>query len=205
MREGRPGGDGFKMMVFASYVSGIMKGISKNVIPEKAGIQKILAMRVVSVVFGVSLFVGMIQPAASQGIPYTLEDRERLIRLEVKLDEMDKRFEQRFEQIDQRLEQIDKRFEQVDKRFEQVDKRFEQFEERFGQMMTLFMGIVAAFAAVVAVTIGFAIWDRRTALDPVLKQGKQIGDREDRVEQVLRSYAEKEPRLADILRRVGLL
>jgi len=35
-------------------------------------------------------------------VPFTLEDRDRIIRLEAKLDEMDKRFEQ-----------IDKRFEQV--------------------------------------------------------------------------------------------
>ena len=35
-------------------------------------------------------------------VPFTLEDRDRIIRLEAKLDEIDKRFEQ-----------IDKRFEQV--------------------------------------------------------------------------------------------
>jgi chromosome segregation ATPase len=148
---------------------------------------------------------GVALSADAKEIPYTLEDRERLIRLEVKLDEMSKRFEQRFEQIERRLDQIDRRFEQIDKRFEQIDKRFEQGDQRSGQMITLFMGIVAAFAVVVATTIGFAIWDRRTALDPVLKQGKQIGDHSEKLEQVLRSYAEQEPRLADILRRFGLL
>lgn len=40
--------------------------------------------------------------AFSKEVPFTLEDRDRIIRLEAKLDEIDKRFEQ-----------IDKRFEQV--------------------------------------------------------------------------------------------
>lgn len=129
--------------------------------------------------------------ALAREIPYTLEDRERLIRVETKLDEMAKRFEQRFEQID--------------KRFEQVEKRFEQIEVRFGQLITLFLGIVAAFAGVVAVTISFAIWDRRTALAPALRMSRSLEEREERLERILREFAEKEPRLAEILRRLGLL
>jgi hypothetical protein len=43
--------------------------------------------------------------ALANAIPYTLEDRERLIRVETKLDEMAKRFEQ-----------IDKRFEHIEAR-----------------------------------------------------------------------------------------
>ena len=36
-------------------------------------------------------------------VPYTLEDRDRLIRVEAEIKEMNKRFEQRFEQIDKRF------------------------------------------------------------------------------------------------------
>ena len=94
------------------------------------------------------------------------------------------------------------RFEQVDKRFEELradmNARFEQVDTRLDQMITLFLGIIAAFVAIVAVTIGFAIWDRRTALRPAL-------DRTERVEGVLKTYAREEPRLAEILKSVGLL
>jgi hypothetical protein len=43
-----------------------------------------------------------ISAAYSKEVPYTLDDRDRIIRLEVKINEIDKRFEQ-----------IDKRFEQI--------------------------------------------------------------------------------------------
>lgn len=41
-------------------------------------------------------------PSYGKEVPFTLEDRERLIRLEAKVIEMEKRIEQRFEQIDKR-------------------------------------------------------------------------------------------------------
>ena len=116
---------------------------------------------------------------------------ERLVRLEEGqknlLREMDKRFEA-----------VDKRFEAVDKRFEAVDKRLESLERRLDQLGDIFIGIVAAFAAIVAVTIGFAIWDRRTALKPYT-------ERTTRVERVLKLYAQRHADLAEILRREGLL
>jgi predicted nuclease with TOPRIM domain len=134
----------------------------------------------------------------AEEVPFTLEDRDRLIRVEVKLEDVDKRFEQ----IDKRFEQIDKRFEQIDKRFEQIDKRFielrEDMNKRFDQLINIFIGIVAAFAGIVAVTIGFAIWDRRTALRPVL-------ERSERWERAVREYAKQEPRLAEVLKSLGLM
>jgi preprotein translocase subunit SecF len=89
---------------------------------------------------------------------FTQKDRELLIRLETKVDEMDKRFEQVDKRFSELRDDMNKRFEQVDKRFEQVDKRFEQVNSRFGEMMT-YIGILAAiFAAITVGTISFAFW-----------------------------------------------
>ena len=50
---------------------------------------------------------------------------------------------------------------EMDKRFEAIDRRFEAIDRRFDQLNNLIIGIIGAFSAIVAVTIGFAIWDRR--------------------------------------------
>jgi hypothetical protein len=65
--------------------------------------------------------------------------------------------------------------------------------------------MIAAFAAIVAVTIGFAIWDRRTALRPVIGVTDTIRKREDKLEQAIREFAKVEPKMAEILRSLGLL
>ena len=113
-------------------------------------------------------------------VPYTLEDRDRLNRLETKL-------------------------EQINKRFEQIDKRFEQIEKRLDQLVNIFIGIVAAFAGIVAVTIGFAIWDRRTTLSPVISMSRELERRQDQIEKALKEIAQNDPKFADALKHVGLL
>jgi tetrahydromethanopterin S-methyltransferase subunit G len=80
---------------------------------------------------------------------FTQKDRELLIQLNTRVNEMEKRFEQRFEQ--------------VDKRFEELRG---DMNNRFGEMMT-YIGILAAiFAAITVGIFSFALWDRRTMIRP---------------------------------------
>jgi len=91
---------------------------------------------------------------------------ERLTRLEEGQKSILREMDKRFEAIDRRFETIDKRFEAIDRRFETIDKRFEAIDRRFDQLNNLIIGIIGAFSAIVAVTIGFAIWDRRSMIRP---------------------------------------
>lgn len=135
--------------------------------------------------FFLMLLAVAIPASLAKEIPYTLEDRERLIRIETRLDAMEKRFEQRFEQI---------------------EKRFEQIDKRFDQLVTLFLGIVGAFAGVVAVTIGFAIWDRRTMIRPFEARMRSLEEEKvDRLIRSLRDLAQVDKNVADALRRHNLL
>jgi len=157
-------------------------------------------------------------------VAFTLEDRDRLIQLEVTLkelkDSLDKRLEEFRDSVDKRFDQMEKRFEvfsnSVDKRFElmekrlvefsnSVDKRFDQVDKRFDQMMTFMWILASIFGSLVAVTIGFAIWDRRTALTPVLRHTRELERRDEKIERALRLLAESDSRVAEALRHVGLL
>ena len=119
--------------------------------------------------------------AGAKEVPYTLEDRDRLIRVEA------------------RLYEIDKRFEQIDKRFEQIDKRFDD-------MFTYLWILAGIFTTLTGSTIGFAIWDRRSMIRPFefrikeLEQGKI-----DRLISSLRDVAQIDKNVADILRKHNLL
>ncbi len=128
---------------------------------------------------------------AGQEVPFTLEDRDRLVRIETAL----KTFQ----------ESVDERFEQVEKRFEQVDKRFDEVNARIGQMMNFIWILASVFGGLVAVTIGFAIWDRRTAMGPPLRKIQEVEEREVRVERALRLLAEKDPKIREAFREAGLL
>jgi tetrahydromethanopterin S-methyltransferase subunit G len=93
-------------------------------------------------------------------VSYTLGDRERLIRLEVKLDEMSKSTDYRFDAVNKRLDAIDKRFESIDKRFESIDKHFDRIENALYGLIYSIFGLIGVFIAVL-------VWDRRKTLYPV--------------------------------------
>lgn len=110
------------------------------------------------------------------------------------------------------MEQTERRFEQIDKRFEQVDKRFEEVNKKI-EMILVFMGILAGvFASITAVTIGFAIWDRRTMVRPfedkVRKIEEELTDNKTRMKdflEALRGLAKKDEELAKFLKERNLL
>ena len=64
--------------------------------------------------------------------------------------------------------------------------------------------IYVALAGIIAL-IGFVIWDRRTAIAPVVRENRELAEREKRLENVLKEYARKEPRLLETLKSFGIL
>jgi hypothetical protein len=112
---------------------------------------------------------------------------------------------------------------EMDQRFESIDQRFESMEQRFDQLTNLLIAIISAFAGIVAVTIGFAIWDRRTMIRPfetkvrVLEnriedvadrcsnKGSPDNDRLNSLIGVMRQYAGSNKEVADAMRSFNLL
>ena len=123
---------------------------------------------------------------------------------------MNKRFElidKRFEDTNRRFEQIDKRFEDMNRRFEQIDKRFEDMNNRFEDMINYLWMISAAFLGLTAVSIGFAIWDRKTTIkaakEEIVEDIKTNRLKEFIFE--LRKLAEKDAELARVLKSFHIL
>ncbi|MBI3793636.1 MAG: hypothetical protein HY280_02775 [Nitrospinae bacterium] len=136
---------------------------------------------------------------------FTQADRDRLVRVETKLEMLEKTTDKRITEL---REDMNKRFEQVDKRFEQVDKKFEQVDKRFEEIIT-FIGILAAiFTSMTIATIGFAYWDRKTMVQKakdetiaeIEKDGKVI-----HLVGTLRELAKNDSEVAKVLRQFNLL
>jgi hypothetical protein len=131
---------------------------------------------------------------------FTQADRERLIKVEVTLEQMDKRME-----LDEK--NSDKRFEQVDKLFEQVDKRIDQ--------ILTFMGwIIGAFITITLGSILNAWWDRRSSLKPLEVRTKAVELEIEKLNNepgyrnviaAFRNLAKDNPKIAEILKNNHLL
>jgi len=142
----------------------------------------------------------------AEAVPFTLEDRDRLIRTETTLQEFKDSVDRRFEAIEQRFEAIEQRFDDSEKR---SDGRLQDFQASVtGRLADLnrFLTILAGiFISLVIAVISLVIWDRRTALAPAMRRSQELELREDRIERALRTLAQKDQAMADALRQVGLL
>ena len=106
----------------------------------------------------------------SREVPFTLEDRDRIIQMQIKMDE----------------------------RFKSIDTRFEYQQRQLDDLKTLFYWGFGIMMSLMLFLLGFIIWDRRTAMEPVRERTQSLI-------LTLREYAKEQPKLADILRSYGLM
>lgn len=111
------------------------------------------------------LLAALYAVAQDRVVPYTQADRDRLVRVEARLDEFQKAVDQRF-QDQQRV---------MDQRFEAVEKRLDTMQSTILTLMSLTIGLVVAL-------FGYIVWDRRTTLAPLERELKMQSERLERVE-----------------------
>lgn len=138
----------------------------------------------ISAILFLSVFAGA--PTFAEG-GFTQKDRELLIELKVKMEE------------------IDKRFEQIDKRF--VELR-EDMNNRFDDMFNFFYILSGIFTALVVVVIGFAYWDRRTMIREARREAIEFMEKEGtlrRLMDALKDLAKDDHKMAEAFRKYNLL
>lgn len=133
----------------------------------------------------------LLTPAPLLADGFTQRDRDMLISLQIRVDEMGKR-----------LDTVDTRF---------VELR-EDINNRFSQMITFFWILATIFSAMAAAMISLTIWDRRTALRPVENKIQEVNSTTNlnaeniqRLVSALRELAQDDTRLAKTLRSFHLL
>ena len=118
---------------------------------------------------------------------FTQQDRDMLIELKVRVDQLEKR---------------------MDERFEQVDKRFEQVNNRFDDMFNFFYILTGIFTAIMVASIGFSFWDRRTVIRQARKEAIDFIEQEGltrRILDALRAASQENEALARAMRSSHLL
>jgi len=120
-------------------------------------------------------------------IPYTQEDRDRLIRVE------------------EGLKAVNKRIDDVNKRIDDMNKRIDDLREEIRDLKNFMLWGFGILFGGMGILIGLVIWDRRTALSPAMRKIMELEEKEERLERALKEFGYQDERLANILKRLGLL
>ncbi len=101
-------------------------------------------------------------------------------------------------EIVERLTRLDDGQKNQSQRMDDLNHRIDDLNRRIDDLrQTTLWGFGVTFSGLF-ILMGFVIWDRRTAISPVMRRTEQI-------EAVLREYAAKSPELAEALRKAKLL
>ena len=136
----------------------------------------------IAILFFLNLTVGAF--AQVQEVPFTLDDRDRIMRTE---------------------EQLKSLRNEMNAKFDAVDQRFESLESNFESKFELNYWLFGILFALILFMMGYIIWDRRTALYPVQEKTQNLDNRLVKLESIAREQAKKDPAFAELLRLAGLL
>ncbi len=82
-----------------------------------------------------------------------------------------------------------------------VNIRIDDTNRRIDDTKTLLQVLIGG----IFVFFGFVLWDRRIALDPAIRKTKELEKKEEKIEKVLKEYAFREPKMAEVLKLAGLM
>ena len=127
------------------------------------------------------LILPLIGIAETKEIPFTLDDRDRMIRTEQKVETINTKIDSKVDGL--RLE---------------MNARFESIDKRFDQLFNFLWAFIGIFTAMMVSVFGFAFWDRKLSLMPMKKENARMLN-------ALRDFAEHQPKLREILKNAGLM
>lgn len=139
-------------------------------------------------VYSILFLIGFLSLSQAQTeVPYTLEDRDRVIRVEAKMETL----EARMEALETKMEALETK---MDVKFEMVNSRIDYL-----------FWIIGFLASLMIFMLGYMIWDRRTALKPAIDKTNDANEKSKSLILVLKDYAKKNPEFAEIMRSHGIL
>ena len=123
-------------------------------------------------------------------VPYTLADRDRAIRTEVKLETLIAKIAG----VDGEVGGLDKRISSLETKMDNLKTQMNRFESKLDNYFMWGFGMVLMS---IFGLIGFIVYDRRTTIAPV-------EDKTERIIKALKERAEKDPILMEALKNTAL-
>jgi len=132
-------------------------------------------------------------------VPFTLDDRDRLIRTEQKLQALDAKIDMKIDGVNGKIEGLNGKIDGVRSEMNgKIDGLRSEINARFDQLFNFLWAIIGIFTTMMISIFGFAFWDRKLSLAPVKMENRKML-------MAIRDYAKQQPKLQEILKNAGLL
>ncbi|MBW8051542.1 MAG: hypothetical protein FVQ77_14625 [Cytophagales bacterium] len=156
---------------------------------------KTLSNILLAAIFITCAFSSNFAIAQSNEVPFTQDDRDRLIRLEVQGEERHNSVQNQFNSVQNQFNSVQNQFNSLQNQIADLKSSLQKQIDYFQTFMLWGFGILFGGMGFL---IGFVLWDRRTTLAPVIKENQAI-------KRVFLRLAENNTDVKEALKAEGIL
>jgi len=139
------------------------------------------------------IVISLMVPSLSRSEEFTQKDRERLIRLETKVEEGQKALQRRITDLSSTMQR-------------QTSDLKTSMQRQIADLRAFLLWGFGLLFTGMLILVGFILWDRRSTLTPVKDDLDKLEKRKvDRLITAMKKPSEDDSRIAQVLRSVGLL
>ncbi len=142
--------------------------------------------------FFVLCFFAINTNAQSNAVPYTLDDRDRMIRLEVEQNALRNEMNALRNEMNAKFDAINTKFEAQNDKFEAIDSKIQVLYWGFGIMITLMLFL-----------FGYIVFDRKTGLKPLEKQVNEIELSNNKIISIIKERAKTDNVFKELLKNAA--
>ena len=128
---------------------------------------------------------------------FTQQDRERMIRMEIKNDEANKTLQLQIDLVNKRIEGLDKKSDATDKRIDTLSTEISKINDRlfafFAILLSVLMGV-----------LGVVFWDKRTLLKSIENKQRELEDLIYKHKRIFEEIATGKPLTPELLNQFRL-
>jgi chromosome segregation ATPase len=149
------------------------------------------------------------QAQSTKDVSFQKQVFEEFAQLKVQMAKLMTRLEEGQKALNQRIDDMNQRIDDVNQRIDDLRSELKgDIDDLRGDIGDL-RGLVYVVLTGMIALVGFVLWDRRTAIAPVVRRTgeleKEFDIEKDNVMKVFKEYAKVEPRFAEVLKTVGVL
>lgn len=168
--------------------------------------QKLLG--IASFAFMCLLSYSQSSPPKDPPIPFTLSDKERLIKIETKTESLEKQMQENFIATQNQFQNVHAEIQETRNEIQEIRNEIQEIRNDIKWLTGIFITSIIAM-------VGFILWDRRTFLKPFESKAKEIEATLDDIKKdsrtlnklidALKEKSQQDEQLASILRKHHLL
>jgi peptidoglycan hydrolase CwlO-like protein len=148
-------------------------------------IQSKIIFRVTFIVVGIIFY--FTATAQTKEVPYTLDDRDRMIRLE--------------EQVQSLRNEMQSMRNEFNAKFEALNTKIDSLHNEIVAIYWI-LGIFISFTLLL---LGYIIFDRKKDIEPLKEKTHAISENQNNIIKALKDFANENPKLLEFLKSHGLL